>query len=179
VGGVWRYVYRAVDQGGQVIDVYVSARRDIAAARRFFSAALEAHAQPEEVVTDRAPVLAHVIADLLPIAFHNTERCGNNRIECDHGRLKARLRPMRGLKTDPTAEGDHSRSCLHTEPAPRALPVGRRGPKPSSPYRCGLRRTRRSDLIERRDTRTWFPRRDHRQRTVPGRATQASTLRRG
>ena len=35
----------------------------------------------------------------MPGAFHNTERYANNRIECDHGRLKARLRPMRGLKT--------------------------------------------------------------------------------
>ena len=50
-------------------------------------------------MTDRAPVLAHVMADLSPMAFHNSERYGNNRIECDHGRLKA----MRGLKTDPTA----------------------------------------------------------------------------
>jgi len=103
VAGVWRYVYRAVDQGGQVIDVCVSARRDIAAARRFFTAALGAHAEPGEVVTDRAPALAHGIADLLPVAFHNTDRYANNSIECDHGRLKARLRPMRGLKTVPTA----------------------------------------------------------------------------
>ena len=56
VAGTWRYVYRAVDQHSQVIDVYVSRRRDL-----------------------------------------------NNRVECDHGRLKARLRPMRGLKTDRTA----------------------------------------------------------------------------
>ena len=47
--------------------------------------------------------LAHVIAELLPDARHNTEQYANNRIECDHGRLKARLRPMRGLKTDRTA----------------------------------------------------------------------------
>jgi transposase-like protein len=40
VNGVWRYVYRAVDQHGQVIDVLVSARRDGAAARRFFAGAL-------------------------------------------------------------------------------------------------------------------------------------------
>ena len=39
VAGVWRYVYRAVDQFGQVIDVYVSRRRDLAAARRFFERA--------------------------------------------------------------------------------------------------------------------------------------------
>ena len=100
VAGVWRYVYRAVDQHGQVIDVYVSARRDIAAARSFFSAALTAHGQPDEVVTDHAPTLERVIEELLPDAFHNTEQYANNRVECDHGRLKARLRPMRGLKTD-------------------------------------------------------------------------------
>ncbi len=38
VGGEWRYVYRSVDQQGQVIDVYLSARRDIAAARRSLNA---------------------------------------------------------------------------------------------------------------------------------------------
>ena len=54
VAGVWRYAYRAVDGFGQVIDVYVSVRRDIAAARRFFTTAMAAHGEPKEVVTDRA-----------------------------------------------------------------------------------------------------------------------------
>ena len=54
VAGRWRFVYRAVDQHGQVIDVCVSARRDTNAARRFFTAALEVHATPAEVITDRA-----------------------------------------------------------------------------------------------------------------------------
>jgi transposase, IS6 family len=103
VAGRWRYVYRAVDQHGQVIDVYVSPRRGVAAARRFFTAALAAHGEPDEVVTDLAPALAHVIERLLPRAFHDTGQYANNRVECDHGRLKARLRPMRGLKTDRTA----------------------------------------------------------------------------
>ena len=103
VAGAWRYVYRAVDQHGQVIDVYLSKRRDIGAARRFFQAAVGAHGAPEEVVTDLAPVLAHVIAELLSATFHHTHRYANNRVECDHGRLKARLRPMRGLKTDRNA----------------------------------------------------------------------------
>ena len=96
-------MYRAVDQPGQVIDVFVSPRRHIAAARRFFTCALSDHDEPDQVVTDRAPALAQVIADLLPGAFHHTDRYANNRVECDHGRLKARLRPMRGLKTDRTA----------------------------------------------------------------------------
>jgi IS6 family transposase len=55
VNGVWRYVYRAVDQYGQVIDVLVSVRRDADAARRFFRRALSAlKVTPSEVVTDAA-----------------------------------------------------------------------------------------------------------------------------
>jgi len=99
VNGIWSYVYRAVDQHGQVIDVYVSARRDIPSAHRFFTAALSFQGDPGEVITDRAPALANVIVDLVPAALHNTGQYENNRVECDHGRLKARLRPMRGLKT--------------------------------------------------------------------------------
>ena len=103
VAGLWRYVYRAVDQHGQVIDVYVSPKRDIAAARRFFTGALASNRAPVEVVTDKAPALANVIHTLMPTVFHNTEQYANNRVECDHGRLIARLRPMRGLKTDRSA----------------------------------------------------------------------------
>jgi transposase-like protein len=104
MSGVWRYVYRAVDDGGQVIDVYVAARRDVAAARRFFTTAITAQSTPDEVVTDLAQALETVIEEVAPHAFHNTEQYANNRVECDHGRLKARLRPMRGLKTDRTAQ---------------------------------------------------------------------------
>jgi transposase-like protein len=103
VAGNWRYVYRAVDQYGQVIDVYVSPRRDTRAARRFFTTAIDAHGAPAEVVTDRAPALRVAIDELMPAAFRNTEQYENNRIECDHGRLKARLRPMREMKRDRSA----------------------------------------------------------------------------
>jgi transposase-like protein len=103
VNGVWRYVYRAVDQHGQVIDVLDSKRRDIASAGRFFSALLLAHRAPAEVTTDRAPALANVIDELIPAAFRTTAQYENNRCECDHGRHKARLRSMRGLHTDRTA----------------------------------------------------------------------------
>ena len=103
VAGRWRYVYRAIDQHGQIIDVYVSARRDTQAARRFFVTALHDHGKPTEVITDRAWTLLAAVDELIPAAFHNTEQYANNRIEADHGRLKARLRPMRGLKRDHTA----------------------------------------------------------------------------
>ena len=104
VAGTWRYVYRAVDQHGQVIDVHVSARRDIAATHRFFTTALDSHEPPDEVVTDLAHPLAHVIEELLPDTFHNADKHANNRVECAHSRLKARLRRMRGLKRDRTAQ---------------------------------------------------------------------------
>jgi len=103
VGGTWRYVYRAVDQHGQVIDVYVSPRRNTEAARRFFDRALADHARPVEVVTDKAQALLAAVDDVLPDALPNTDRWANNRVEADHGRPKARLRPMRSLKRDRTA----------------------------------------------------------------------------
>ena len=103
VAGVWRYVYRAVDQYGQVIDVFVSIKRDAKAARRFFASAIGAHGRPRVVTTDRSPALARAIIELVPAAHHDTTQYANNRVEADHGRLKARLRPMRGLKRDRTA----------------------------------------------------------------------------
>jgi len=103
VAGVWRYVYRAVDQNGQVIDVNVSKRRNVDAATRFFETMLAGRDRPREVTTDLAAPLLRVVDELLPEVLHDTSQFANNRIECDHGRLKARLRPMRGLRTDRTA----------------------------------------------------------------------------
>jgi transposase, IS6 family len=105
VNGVWRYVYRAIDEDGQVIDVLVSARRDAGSARRFFQRALATlKVTPNQVVTDAAPIYPAVLADLLPAAWHHVEQYANNPIEADHGQLKHRLRSMRGLRTDTTAQ---------------------------------------------------------------------------
>jgi len=97
VGSSTRPTWRSPANGGtstgpststsQIIDVLVSVRRDLRAARRFFAQALRAHGEPAEVVTDRAPALRTAIEGLLPAAFHNTEHYANNRVECDHGRL--------------------------------------------------------------------------------------------
>ncbi|MGW3615372.1 IS6 family transposase [Micromonospora sp. NPDC005163] len=105
VNGVRRYVYRATDQYGQVIDVLVSTRRDADAARRFFQQALSAlKLRPTDVVTDAAAVYPAVLDELVPSAWHHVEQHANNPIEADHSQLKHRLRPMRGLRTDPTAQ---------------------------------------------------------------------------
>ena len=72
--------------------------------RRFFEHAIgTTKTMPMEVVTDLAPVYPATLEELLPAAWHRTDRYGNNRLEADHGRLKAWLRPMRGLKQDRSA----------------------------------------------------------------------------
>jgi transposase-like protein len=75
IAGQWRYVYRAVDQFGQVIDVFVSPRRDATAARRFFQQAIRTtKVEPVEVVTDKAATYPMVLDELVPAAWHRTER---------------------------------------------------------------------------------------------------------
>jgi transposase, IS6 family len=98
VAGRWFYLYRAIDQHGQVIDVLLSQRRDGASARAFFSRVMRFGRTPVEVTTDRAPAYPRVIDEYIPSARHVLERYANNAVEADHARLKARLRPMRGHK---------------------------------------------------------------------------------
>jgi transposase, IS6 family len=68
---------------------------------------------PTEVGTDGAAIYPIVMVDLLPATWHRTEQYANNQVEADHGRLKARLRPMRGLKQDHSASSSLPvmRSC--------------------------------------------------------------------
>jgi transposase-like protein len=105
VAGRWRYVYRAIDQFGQVIDVFVSSHRDAKAARRFFERAIATtKVTPVEVVSDKAATYPIALDELLPAAWHRTDQYANNHLEADHGRLKSRLRPMRGPKQDRSAK---------------------------------------------------------------------------
>ena len=93
------YLYWAIDQYGQGIDVLVSEKRELASTRRFFTPALEHGPCPSEVSTDRAPAYPRVLDELVPSACHVLEQYANNPIEADHARFKARLRPM--LLTSP------------------------------------------------------------------------------
>ena len=103
--GRWAYCYRAIDQDGQVVDVYVSERRNAAAARAFFERAIaEAGVTPERVITDKAACSPPALRALLPEAEHHASRYLNNGLERDHGHLKERLRPMRGFKQRASAD---------------------------------------------------------------------------
>ena len=82
--------------------MFVSARPDTMAAHRFFQRAIgTTKVAPVEVVTDLAATYPMVPEELLSAAWHRAVR--HNRVEAGHGRLKARLRPMRGLKQDHSA----------------------------------------------------------------------------
>ena len=74
VAGRWRYLYRAVDQFGQVIGALVSPKRDKQAARRFCTRALAGATSPTEVTTDRAPAYPRIVEDVLPGAHRRDVR---------------------------------------------------------------------------------------------------------
>jgi transposase-like protein len=96
----WHDIYRAIDGHGQIVDAYVSPTRDMVAARRFFEMAMASSgATPRRVITDKAGAYPPALAVAVPDVLHRTGRYRTNGIERDHGFLKERLRPMRGLKS--------------------------------------------------------------------------------
>jgi transposase-like protein len=99
------------------------------------------------VTSDKAGPYLRVLADLVPAAAHVTEHA-NNRIEADHGRLKARLRPMRGFKRFRSASriaAGHAfvqnlrRRPLRARHRTPGHPCVLRRPSPCSPWPCDLR----------------------------------------
>jgi transposase-like protein len=100
IRGKWHYIYRAIDGHGQIVDAYVSPTRDMVAARRFFERAITSSGTtPRRVITDKAGAYPPALAAAVPGVLHRTGRYRTNGIERDHGFLKERLRPMRGLKS--------------------------------------------------------------------------------
>ena len=104
VKGQWKYLYRAVDTAGQTIDFLLTAKRDAAAALRFFRKAIRHHGEPEVVTIDKSG------ANTAALAILNTDKPEkegitirqnkylNNLIEQDHRNIKRRIRAMLGFK---------------------------------------------------------------------------------
>ena len=93
IGGRWHYIYRAIDECGQIVDAYVWATRDVFAARRFFKRAIaSSETTPRRVITDKALTYPPALAAAVPGVLHRTGRYRTNSIERDHGFLKERLR---------------------------------------------------------------------------------------
>jgi IS6 family transposase len=104
IRGRWHYIYRAIDGHGQTVDAYVSPTRDTVAARKFFELAIASSGTtPRRVITDKAAAYPPALAAVVAAGLHRTGRYRTNGIERDHGFLKERLRPMRGLKSAASA----------------------------------------------------------------------------
>src|SRR5712672_2358270 len=105
VRGGWRYLYRAIDRAGALVDVMLSEHRDLAAAKAFFrSAKAVTGVTPDRVTTDGHDAYPRAIrTELGRHVRHRTSRYLNNRLEQDHRGIKSRCRPMLGLKSTGSA----------------------------------------------------------------------------
>lgn len=99
IGGQWHYLYRALDEHGQIVDVDLSNRRNAAAAQAFFEQAINAcDLLPTHVTTDKAKSYPKALRAALPTVEHRSSKYLNNGLERDHQHLKGRVRPMRRFK---------------------------------------------------------------------------------
>src|SRR5580698_9457961 len=105
VHGDWKYLYRAIDRDGALVDVMLSEHRDLAAAKAFFrSAKAVTGVTPDRVTTDGHDAYPRAIrTDLGKHVRHRTSRYFNNRLEQDHRGIKSPCRPMRGMMSTVSA----------------------------------------------------------------------------
>jgi len=100
IQGKQHYLWRAVDQDGEVVDVYLQARRDGAAAKRFFKRLLRSNGgEPRKIVTDKLRSYGVAHRELIPEAIHDTSQYANNRAEQSHEATRVRERGMRKFKS--------------------------------------------------------------------------------
>ena len=100
INGKRHYLWRAVDQDGEVVDVYLQAKRDGAAAKRFFKRLLRSHGgEPRKIVTDKLRSYGVAHRELVPETILSTKRYENNRAEQSHEATRVRERGMRKFKS--------------------------------------------------------------------------------
>jgi len=100
IDGKQQYLWRAVDQDGEVVDVYLQKRRDGAAAKRFFNRLLKKHKdEPRKIVTDKLRSYGVAHRKLIPDTIRDTSQYANNRAELSHQPTRVRERGMRRFKS--------------------------------------------------------------------------------
>ena len=105
INGKRQYLWRAVDQDGDVIDILVQPRRNTAAARRFFRRLLKSQRrEPFRLVTDKLGSYRVAHRDVMPLVTHDSERYANNRAEVSHQPTRQRERQMRRFKSPNQAQ---------------------------------------------------------------------------
>ena len=105
INGKQHYLWRAIDQDGEVVDVFLQARRDGAAAKRFFRRLLRSHGgEPRKIVTDKLRSYPVAQRCVIPEAIHVTDQYANNRAEQSHEATRVRERGMRRFKSTRQAQ---------------------------------------------------------------------------
>ena len=100
INGKQHYLWRAVDQDGEVVDVFLQKRRDGVAAKRFFKRRLKNHqGEPRKIVTDKLRSYGVAHRELIPDTIHDTSQYANNRAELSHQPTRVRERGMRRFKS--------------------------------------------------------------------------------
>ena len=100
IQGKQHYLWRAVDQDGEVVDVFLQKRRDGKAAKRFFRRLLRNHqGEPRKIVTDKLGSYGVAHRELIPESIHDTSQYANNRAELSHQPTRVRERGMRKFKS--------------------------------------------------------------------------------
>ena len=105
INGQRKYLWRAVDQDGEVVDVFLQSRRDATAAKRFFKRLIRNHGcEPRKIVTDKLRSYGVAHRELIPESIHDTSQYANNRAELSHQPTRVRERGMRRFKSTQQAQ---------------------------------------------------------------------------
>lgn len=100
IGGKQHYLWRAVDQDGEIVDVFLQKRRDGATAKRFFKRLLKKNpGEPRKIITGKLRSYGVAHRDLMPDTIHDTSQYANNRAELSHQPTRVRERGMRRFKS--------------------------------------------------------------------------------
>ena len=100
INGKQHYLWRAVDQDGEVVDVFLQTRRDGATAKRFFRRLIRSNGgEPRKIVTDKLRSYGVARREVIPEAFHVNDQYANNRVEQSHEATRVRERGMRKFKS--------------------------------------------------------------------------------
>jgi putative transposase len=100
INGKQHYLWRAVDQDGEVADVYLQGKRNGATAKRFFKRLLRSNgSEPRKIVTDKLRSYPVAHREVMPETIHVTDQYANNRAEQSHEATRVRERVMRKFKS--------------------------------------------------------------------------------
>ena len=138
VKGQWKYLYRAVDKQGRTVDFLLTAKRDVAAAKRFFQKAMNGNGTPRIITLDAYAASHRAVQELkaegnLPKRVRvRSSKYLNNVIEQDHRRVKQRIRPILGFKRFHTAAVTISGIELAAKIRKRQFKIGKLPGRPTT-----------------------------------------------